>query len=223
VAACTLGSRRREELWSDPGVAGHGLPHFRRRPSPLQRARLRESGEALLHRIRGDCSALRNVGDGESACRRDSVGGACRPHRVTIHLSGLPGDCSLRSRTGRPCPTLGLAPGGVCLATPVARGTGALLPHRFTLTCALGAIGGLFSVALSCGSPRLAVNQRPALRSPDLPRSGHRPGAGPRPPGRLTVPRILPPGPPRGKIHRCHLATDRRTRGCHNRVETSSR
>jgi hypothetical protein len=32
------------------------------------------------------------------------------------------------------------------------------------------AIGGLFSVALSFGSPRLAVSQHPALRSPDLPR-----------------------------------------------------
>src|SRR3954469_10503484 len=32
------------------------------------------------------------------------------------------------------------------------------------------AIGGLFSVALSCGSPRLASRQHPALWSPDLPR-----------------------------------------------------
>jgi len=33
---------------------------------------------------------------------------------------------------------LGLAPGGVYLATPVARGAGELLPHRFTLTCPRG-------------------------------------------------------------------------------------
>src|ERR1700728_1646551 len=32
------------------------------------------------------------------------------------------------------------------------------------------AIGGFLSVALSCGSPRLAVSQHPALWSPDLPR-----------------------------------------------------
>src|SRR6187551_4013115 len=38
---------------------------------------------------------------------------------------------------------------------------GALLPHPFTLTCL--AAGGLLSVALSCESPRLAVNQHPAL------------------------------------------------------------
>ena len=61
----------------------------------------------------------------------------------------------------------GLAPGGVCLAADVTIGTGKLLPHRFTLT--LLARGGLFSVALSCSSPRLGVTQHPALRSPDFP------------------------------------------------------
>src|SRR5215510_3191206 len=45
---------------------------------------------------------------------------------------------------GLPCP-------------PRHRSGGALLPHRFTLTCL--ATGGLLSVALSCESPRLAVNQ----------------------------------------------------------------
>src|SRR5258708_1039749 len=35
------------------------------------------------------------------------------------------------------------------------------------------AIGGLFSVALSCESPRLGVTQHPALWSPDVPRPGH--------------------------------------------------
>src|SRR5579862_178100 len=53
------------------------------------------------------------------------------------------------------------------------------------------AIGGLFSVALSCGSPRLAVSQHRALWSPDLPRPGH---ARPRPPGRLTVTARVPGG-----------------------------
>src|SRR5437016_7663671 len=87
---------------------------------------------------------------------------------VAIHLCGLPGDIGRASR-----PTFGLAPGGVCRAVRVTPGAGALLPHRFTLTCAApggAAIGGLFSVALSCGSPRLAVSQHLALRSPDLPR-----------------------------------------------------
>ena len=61
-----------------------------------------------------------------------------------------------------------LAPGGVCLAAPVARRTGGLLHHRFTLTGP--ETGGLFSVALSRGFPRVAVGHHPALWSPDLPR-----------------------------------------------------
>ena len=67
----------------------------------------------------------------ELAYRRDSVhrpvsGTGC----AVIHLSGLPGDIG---RAGRP--TLDLAPGGVCRAARVTPGAGALLPHRFTLTC----------------------------------------------------------------------------------------
>ena len=55
-----------------------------------------------------------------------------------------------KSRTGRPYSLAGsaslcdLAPGGVCQASPVARRSGGLLPHRFTLTLA----GGL----LFCGT-----------------------------------------------------------------------
>ena len=51
--------------------------------------------------------------------------------------------------------------------------------------------GGLFSVALSRGSPRVAVSHRPALWSPDVPRSPGCPGA-PRPPSRLVRGSILP-------------------------------
>ena len=71
----------------------------------------------------------------------------------------------------------GLAPGGVCRAPDVTTGTGALLPHRFTLTRSQRVAvhrstrhpGGLFSVALSLGSPPLGVIQHPALWSPDFP------------------------------------------------------
>ena len=45
--------------------------------------------------------------------------------------------------------------------------------------------GGLLSVALSRGSPRVGVTDHPALRSPDLPRRAGSPGAT-RPPGQLT-------------------------------------
>ena len=96
------------------------------------------------------------------------IGGVLYPvaRAVAIHLRGLPGDIGRAAR-----PLLGLAPGGACRADRVAPAAGALLPHRFTLACARHrAIGGLLSVALSCGSPRLAVSQHPALWSPDLPR-----------------------------------------------------
>ena len=54
---------------------------------------------------------------------------------VAIPLCGLPGDIG---RAGRPA--LDLAPGGVYRAARVAPGAGALLPHRFTLTCDGGAV-----------------------------------------------------------------------------------
>jgi hypothetical protein len=63
---------------------------------------------------------------------------------------------------------LDLAPGGVYQATAVTCGAGGLLHHRFTLTPI--ARGGLFSVALSRGSPRVGVTHHLALWSPDFPR-----------------------------------------------------
>src|SRR3954463_3635980 len=78
----------------------------------------------------------------------------------------------------------GLAPGGVSRAAPVTRRAGGLLHHRFTLTAI--ARGGLFSVALSRGSPRVGVTHHPALWSPDFPRRADpRPT---RPPARLVHP-----------------------------------
>ena len=67
----------------------------------------------------------------------------------------------------------GLAPQGVCHAVDTHVRRGALLPHRFTLTSLpfRRAVGGLFSVALSVASPRLAVSQPAARRSSDFPRS----------------------------------------------------
>ena len=47
----------------------------------------------------------------------------------------------------------GLAPDGVYQAFPVTWKTGALLPHRFTLTQLTEQLGGLFSAALSFTSP----------------------------------------------------------------------
>ena len=51
---------------------------------------------------------------------------------VTIHLCGQPGRINGRTTLS----LFGLAPDEVCLANRVTPVAGALLPHRFTLTCA---------------------------------------------------------------------------------------
>ena len=75
-----------------------------------------------------------------------------------------------RTSGGQPSSVLlfGLAPDGVCQAPPVTRGTGELLPRHFTLTAGWSR-GGIFSVALSLGSPPVAVSDHPALWSSDFP------------------------------------------------------
>ena len=85
-----------------------------------------------------------------------------------VSLATYPG-----ARAGQPsnAPLFGLAPGGVYRASPVTRGTGALLPHRFTLTPQTMR-GGLLSAALSFASPRLHVMEHPALWCSDFP-PGH--------------------------------------------------
>lgn len=94
---------------------------------------------------------------------------ACKPDSVPV-ARGRPSIYAayLRHRTGRPSSLSGVAPGRACLATAVTRGTGGLLHRRFTLT--RPEPGGLLSVALSRGSPRVAVSDCRALRSPDFPR-----------------------------------------------------
>ena len=84
--------------------------------------------------------------------------------RATLNRSRRPAS----RRTRRPCD---LAPGGVYRAARITPGAGGLLHHRFTLTPARPkpGLGGLFSVALSRGSPRVGVTDHPALWSPDLP------------------------------------------------------
>src|SRR5262249_13249152 len=83
----------------------------------------------------GDHSSRPGVADGLERPTRGHRAGHATPV-CSCFGWGLP--CPLRHRRG-----------------------GALLPHRFTLTHL--AMGGLLSVALSCESPRLVVNQHPAL------------------------------------------------------------
>ena len=142
---------------------------------------------------------------GESTCKPDPVPGRERPggdhpsgHTVTGYLErstrrlGRAALEHLRSRTtANDGATFDLAPGGVYRATPVTRGAGALLPHRFTLTdasrgrsavcslwhCPASHLGLLLATALLCGV-RTFLGVRPG----DI---GHR-FLPPRPPGRLV-------------------------------------
>src|SRR3954451_24945964 len=69
---------------------------------------------------------------------------------------------------------------------------GGLLHRRFTLASARA--GGLFSVALSRGSPRVAVSDHPALWSPDVPRRRGLPRRRDRPADSSVVPASLVTG-----------------------------
>ncbi len=115
---------------------------------------------------------------------------------MAIHLSGLPGEPSL-SGGGRAArfPRLALLRVGFTEPAgsppPLVRSYRTISP--LPVRARRPAIGGFLSVALSCGSPRLAVSQHPALRSPDLPRHGPAVRPVPRPPGRLTVTTSVPP------------------------------
>ena len=110
--------------------------------------------------------------------------GSVFPRRYRRGTSGHPSTSAVAGALQRPTRALGraalkralsgLAPGGVYLAFPVTREAGGLLHHRFTLTCHIPLpehAGGLFSVALACGLPRVGVTHHPALRSPDVPRA----------------------------------------------------
>ena len=120
------------------------------------------------------------------SCKPDSV--RSLPTVAIIHLRPLlpaawcdlpggsgeqPSSASADART-RP---FDLAPGGVYRAIPVTWDAGGLLHRRFTLTSvsmrwlgtSLLTRGGLLSVALSRGSPRVGVTHHLALWSPDFP------------------------------------------------------
>ncbi len=139
---------------------------------------------------------------------------------MTIHLGrrspdgscGLPGG----QQDGPSSPCLALLPVG--LAEPPGSPRALVRSYRTVSPLPVrrarrpAAIGGLLSVALSCGSPRLGVTQHRALWSPDVPRTGpvsRRPG--PRPPGRLATARQSKRS--RSGTHTCQIATFWRRRG----------
>ncbi len=99
--------------------------------------------------------------------------------RRTVVRTAVPSrPCSgwgLPSRTGHPVRWWSLTP--------------PFHPHRPRLR--RGAAGGLFSVALSRGSPRVAVSDHPALWSPDVPRRRGLPHRRDRPADSSVVPASL--------------------------------
>ena len=76
---------------------------------------------------------------------------------MTIHLRGLPGSIERATHS-----LLGLASNGVCQAIRITPHAGALLPHRFTLTC--GQFPGPSAVSLCCTIRQVA----PTWLSPAL-------------------------------------------------------
>src|SRR3954470_15511198 len=119
---------------------------------------------------------------------------------ATIHLetplpgasSGLPAGSGEQPSGAFPVPPrddiLGLASGGVCLATPVTRNAGALLPHRFTLTTSKVAVCFLWHCPAShLGLPlatTLLCEVRTFLEPPAAP-VPHGLANDPRPPSQL--------------------------------------
>src|SRR5438876_1658879 len=97
----------------------------------------------------------------------------------TRRRAGRPFRAASLSR-GRPGSSLfGLAPGGVCLAPPVTRETGALLPHRFTLTLRGGSRPGERSAFCCTCRPRPAPGPRSYLAPCPLePGLSYRPESG---------------------------------------------
>ena len=101
------------------------------------------------------------MGAGESVCRRSSVREVVADVSLGDHPSKRPTRrCRNRSFGGRaaPTPTAWPCTGWGLPAATVARRTGALLPHRFTLACARRAGPSAVCSLLPCprGRPRLS-------------------------------------------------------------------
>ena len=163
----------KEEVGEHFGRASGGAPgNDRRRPA---RGRLRSRGRSATKQPPSSERASEPRGNRKNGQSRPVSRVLFRrvvafPAAADIPLgpalpptsSGLPGSAAGH----RIAPLCALAPGGACRAARVA--TGAVRSCR-TVSPLPALAGGLFSVALSRESPRLAVSQHPALWSPDFP------------------------------------------------------
>jgi len=129
---------------------------------------------------KGQTPWSQGVWRGESACKPDSVEGDHPSGHTVADVLVRPTRDSI---DGPPMPLLGLAPGGVCRAVAVACDAGELLPHRFTLACALS---GHRRSALCCTFRR--VTPPGCYPAPCPVESGLSSVSRPRSPGGLTTP-----------------------------------
>jgi hypothetical protein len=151
-------TRPRDRVVSGP--SSHPPPMCPAAPHVLQRRRSgQDKGGEPTCRPGSVHPLARGGGHPSGTAVADSLVRPTREHRAGRPQSLAQGNC-----VSPP----GLAPGGVYRAAAVTCGAGGLLHHRFTLT-PRQTRGGLFSVALSRGSPRVGVTDHPALWSPDLP------------------------------------------------------
>jgi hypothetical protein len=161
---CALALSRRPRLAGRPPPgqrsAGDLSRRFRQtfRPAgPGRSHRLPSKRENRAHPF-GQPSAKSNFRE----CKPDSVVNSHPSQRPTWALAG-----NLQAAL------LGLASDGVCLAAASPRRRCALTAPFQPCRTACAALGGVFSVALSRGFPRVGVTDHPALRCPDFPRRQH--------------------------------------------------
>ena len=183
----------------------------------------------------------------QTACKPGSVRPRCR--RRDGHSSGTRIAARLARPTRaagreRPCvthpemrrrpPLFGLAPGGVYPAAPVARGAVRSCRTVSPLPGALRKPGGLFSVALSLGSPPPAVNRHRVPVEPGLssiaasaPRDSDgnsgRPAVWPGRPARRNARRQAACSTPRSRCRVCRSATPLTSSGRQCRWNARSR
>ena len=158
-------------------MRGRGCGRLSHEQSAASRPRGRHPCAVRLGREGGASRSVSRILSPPAGGGRPSILDAGCPAPRAVY----PGPGTSSPWTPRRPPLFDLAPGGVYLAgrSPDRRWA---LPPPFHRCRGHDDRGCVISVALSFGSPRLGVTQRPALWSPDFPQAAYRP----RPSDRLA-------------------------------------